>query len=351
MSLMVIVMLSGFFSMKPVVGGRVLGDHNNSNENNDNRRDNDKEESAVTETVTISPAEMIVKEKEFTPGLTLTVTPVLKELPAEEEREVPKEEVKMYVNQNHEALQVVPITQRSEVEEISSVPQVVVTQTVVQTLKTKIQQLSRGSGVIVPVKKNPTPLPTVKTKEAEIDVLSGDVALVYRNSNGKVFLVAEDNEGRVLKINEGEMRRVEVTTDSKLKKTGISLGVTADGRFVIEKNGVSAVISYPASISLGSNSITVITPYGEKELKLLPDAAISEVLSVNSYKELSGMVLDLDLKGVDLKYKVEGLKQYKLFGYFPVEVRERTFISAESGEVIRSDQLPLTNLIKLLSVW
>lgn len=252
-------------------------------------------------------------------------------------------------NTTHKSLQVVPISERSVVVTDQYIPEPTVTQTVIQSIKKKIEQIGRGEII-----KQPKPTPTRDNKkkdEETIEVLKENVSMSYKYANGKIYLGIEDDSGRAVKMSESEIRRVEVSTNINLKNAGINLGLTSGDQFVVSKNGFSSVVNFPISVSLETRKVSIKTPYGYKTVEVFPDEAVGEAIEVINYGGLSGNVLSMELVGQNLAYKVEGKKIYKIGGYIPVEVIERVFVDVSTGDLTKNNQPWKTNLVKLVSVW
>lgn len=362
--LAVLVTSNGFFSE-----GRVLS-HNSDKDDNgfgNNGNGNKGGDNFNQVTVTTNPTVIVTTTTPVVtlePSLTSTPTEVVTTTtPRDYPSVTPTEVITVTVaptessvsqreiseNTTHKSLQVVPISERSVVATDQYIPEPTVTQTVIQSIKKKIQQIGRGEII-----KQPKPTPTRDNKkkdEETIEVLKENVLMSYKYGNGKIYLGIEDDSGRAVKLSESEIRRVEVSTNINLKNAGINLGLTSGDEFVISKNGFSSVVEYPISVSLETRDISVKTPYGYKVVEIFPDAAVSEAIEVINYGGLSGNVLSMELVGQNLAYKVEGKKVYKVGGYIPVEVVERVFVDVSTGDITKNNQPWKTNLVKLVSVW
>jgi len=253
-------------------------------------------------------------------------------------------------NLEHKSLEFVPVSQRSEViTSAGVVPEV--TQTVVQTIKRKIQQIGKGEILKQPVKVTPIPTEATKSKKYDFGVIKSDVLMFYNVVGGTVQVGMEEIDGKVLRTNEGEMRRIEVAINTNLKNEGVELGVTADNRFVVSKNGVSAIVEYPISVSLETRKLSVRTPYGVRQMVLSPDQALGDMLEVKAFEGFGSKVLDTTEILEGLAYEMEGEKEYKIFGYFPVKVKERVYILMDTGEIVRNNQSLWTSVVRLVSIW
>lgn len=372
--LVMMLLFAGVLASRLIVGGRVLGDNDdkkdkneskyddksfknssiktdeelNGSEDNEDDGDNgviiDKVIEDTTKETTRSTTKNIEQETVGTSDQNTTTNVGV----TEKDTSVFKE-TKMELNVKHRSLQIVPIVEKSVFQEPEKTSQIKVTQGVIQSIKTKVQQLGRGEII-----SQPKPTPTIMEQEksvSEPELSKSEISMVYASSEDKIYLGAESKDGKAVKADEIEMRRMEVATNSNLKKVGIELGVTNDNRLVIAKNGFSSLVSYPITISLENRKIKIKTPYGNKEVAVSPDVAVGEAMDLYSLKGVDNTILDMELDGEKLAYKVEGLKEYKVFGYFPITVREKVYVSVDTGEVVKNNQAWVTDLVRLLSVW
>jgi len=135
---------------------------------------------------------------------------------------------------------------------------------------------------------------------------------------------------------------------------------------IIERLNVQALTDLPLSVDLSTNILTVTTPAGEKQVTVLPDQAVQNMLAANVIDRLGGQalveevrqgniqtlgqVIELGLHNNVLVYQVQGIKEHRFLGFFPVTTDVTVSVSAETGEVVDTDQSVGDRIIDFFSV-
>lgn len=117
----------------------------------------------------------------------------------------------------------------------------------------------------------------------------------------------------------------------------------------LNQQNVRAKTRFPISVN-DKNELTVTTPNGTKTVTVLPDEAVKEAMrrggmtSFGAVGQQTGtgatgkQQVELTQENGKLEYKVEGVKEAKLFGFFPVSSQVETHVSAETGAVTSVSQ-------------
>lgn len=130
-----------------------------------------------------------------------------------------------------------------------------------------------------------------------------------------------------------------------------------NGRFVIKRNRVGAISDFPLSIDLSTNTLSVTTPAGEKQVTILPDQAVQNMLSRNVIDQIAGQTAgDLSTRvkmsqktDGTLIYEVEGEKQERLLGLVPLKFKKTAVVSAETGELMQIRQTFTDRILEFIS--
>ena len=132
-----------------------------------------------------------------------------------------------------------------------------------------------------------------------------------------------------------------------------------------------AISHFPIFINPVTNEMTITTPAGTRVVAVLPDQAVQNMLTKGIISKIGGHIAtgSGDLGGDDASsgsafiqsgsslaesnddielteengtpvYKIRGVKEKKLFGFFPVSIDKTLTVSVSSGEV-ESTQIPL----------
>lgn len=215
--------------------------------------------------------------------------------------------------------------------------------------------------------------------EAELKgllVKSGDVFQL--TSNGVTYTLVPA-EGLVLDSLVGQLVEVEGTpptaespttlaiTTAKLEDTDetedeIVVEERADllriralrSKAIIERLNVQALTVLPLSVDLNTNILTVTTPAGERQVTVLPDQAVQNMLAANAIDRLGGQalvdevrrgniqtlgqVVELGLRNDVPVYQAQGVKEHRFLGFWPVTTSVTVSVSAQTGEVVATDQ-------------
>ena len=144
------------------------------------------------------------------------------------------------------------------------------------------------------------------------------------------------------------------------------------GQFSFRRGQTQAVTDFPLSIDLATNSLVVTTPVGEKVVTVLPDQAVQNMLAANVIDQVgtseeiiqgpagatgfglvspvAGVIALGERQGVPV-YEIAGIKRHRLLGFIPVQTQVTGVVSAETGELVTTEDVSLTErVINLLSL-
>lgn len=136
--------------------------------------------------------------------------------------------------------------------------------------------------------------------------------------------------------------------------------ITSGGKSGFVSNTAGAVSTFPLRVDQATGALTVTTPKGEKVVTVLPDAAIKNMLaskvmsyvtSVSSQGELASTdkLITLLEKDGTLVYEISGARNYKLLGLIPLKSKVKAYVSAENGQVLRSEQSLLGRILNRIA--
>lgn len=167
---------------------------------------------------------------------------------------------------------------------------------------------------------------------------------------GVLKLEAETEDGETTDL--GEDEEIEIEPDEDDDKINIATG-SGDGEMVFSRNRVRARTNFPLSVDLNTNELIVTTPAGVKRVAVLPDQAIANLLANNVIDRVDSpeTETELELTEEDGKpaYTVTGESDQKLLGFLPVKIRVKVKVSAETGEVVRTEKTIRDRLFDLVS--
>lgn len=125
-------------------------------------------------------------------------------------------------------------------------------------------------------------------------------------------------------------------------------------------NTDGAVSDFPLKVNQTTGMLTVTTPAGEREVAVLPDAAIENMLaskvmsyvtSVQAEGELASTDKLVRLTEIDgmLVYEIDGVREYKLLGLIPFKSNVKAYVSAENGQVVKTEQSLLGRILNRIA--
>lgn len=216
----------------------------------------------------------------------------------------------------------------------------------------------------------------IKTRVEEgrtrTDVYRGATKVRFEREGDRFRIKAENDLGQEIKLEE----RVDDALDEEENKAAgkailedaletedeIVVEERADllriralrSKAIIERLNVQALTALPLSVDLNTNILTVTTPAGERQVTVLPDQAVQNMLAANAIDRLYGQalvdevrrgnietlgqVVELGLRNDVPVYQVQGVKDHRFLGFWPVTTSVTVAVSAETGEVVAADQ-------------
>ena len=135
---------------------------------------------------------------------------------------------------------------------------------------------------------------------------------------------------------------------------------TDSGKPGFISNGDGAISTFPLKLDQNTGSLSVTTPKGDKVVTVLPDAAIknmlaskvmSYVISAPAKGELASTnkLVTLVERGNVLTYEIDGIREYKLLGLIPLKSKVKAYVSAENGQVIKTEQSLLGKILNKIA--
>lgn len=229
-------------------------------------------------------------------------------------------------------------------------------------------------------KVEPTDIPEVKTPEpteapeinmenlnkvrfesengkTQLHLEQGNSKLEISNENGNLSIKAKRQDGTELQLQqENSLEKL----NEALKDEDVQVGTSAGNLLTIRKGDVLANTHFPISINPTTNTLTITTPAGVKNVAVLPNTAVQNLLQqgvINQVQTTASatngaqlQLITLGLLNNNPVFQVQGTDTQKLLGFIPVNIQKTSFVSAENGKVVQVDETFLNQLLDLLSV-
>lgn len=199
------------------------------------------------------------------------------------------------------------------------------------------------------------------------DVYQGGVKVRLERVGDRFRIKAENELGEETELGEDEL----ISIDERADRNQIRIRTfdsTADqlrNRAIIERLNTQALTDLPLSVDLATNELTVTTPTGEKTVTVLPDQAVQNMLAANVIDRIGGQelvnlvrqggietlgqVIQLSEQNGTPVYEITGVKEHRLLGFFPVTTDVTVTVSAETGEVVDTQQSFLDTVVDIFS--
>lgn len=197
----------------------------------------------------------------------------------------------------------------------------------------------------------------IKTKvedngTTKVEIEHGELKIKYILENGQVVKTVENDDGDEVELTDDEQEEVENEIENELEDDGVEIS-TGSGKPTVIKNHVAASTEFPLSIDVGTNELIITTSEGQKVVTVLPDQAVQNLLLtgiVNSVNADSvNSLTQLKVRNSEPVYEIEGEKVFRLFAVIPVSRNVKAVVSAQTGDLVATQQSFLTNIIDLLS--
>lgn len=203
----------------------------------------------------------------------------------------------------------------------------------------------------------------IKNGETKTEVRNGKVKVRLEQKNGEIKMkveneeTGEEQELETKEAPENEEENDLLTIKERENENNIKVSTTKD-KFIIKRKGVGAVSSFPLSVDLSTNALIVTTPAGERQVAILPDQAVQNMLAQNILSQvatpsvttsLSTLVQLTQAPSGTLEFEIEGTKQEKALGFIPVNIKKTAVVSAQTGALVATRETLQNQLLDLIS--
>lgn len=182
----------------------------------------------------------------------------------------------------------------------------------------------------------------------------GDSKLEISNEDGKLSIKAKNENGTELQLQEeNALEKI----NEALKDEDVEVGTGSGNLLTIRRGQIEAETHFPLSLDPKTNTLTVTTPAGVKNVTVLPDQAVNNLLRQRFIDRISSQSatgapqnIILGLLNNDPTFQINGVDDQKFLGLFPVGIAKTSFVSAVNGQVVKVDETFLNRLLDLFSL-
>jgi len=191
-----------------------------------------------------------------------------------------------------------------------------------------VRDYSRGT---VSPRRSPEYGPPSEEKPAPS---AGETVLRFVINDGGVGLMAEVKAGQGVPLAASEAARI---NESLKMGSGLTIGRGSDTGLVFSRGTATALTDLPLLVDLDSNTLTVETSLGIKDVAILPDTAVTRALAAGALTAVDPEQIELvERDDGKIAYRMSGLVGRKLFGLFDIKAEKTVDVSVESGRVLSS---------------
>ena len=203
------------------------------------------------------------------------------------------------------------------------------------------------------------------SQRVELQEEGSKVELNAAAEGSEVQLKTEDDGSLKIHVKKPDGTEVEVEKHSLdkvnevLEEEEIEIGTNSAKGFSITNKDTKADTMFPVNVDLANRKLSVDTPLGIKDLNVLPNQAVQSVLGqkvldkIETTTSTSGaqlQVVELKLFANNPVFQVQGVDDKKLFGIIPVAVNKTALVSADTGQVVKTNTDLVNSILNLLSV-
>ncbi len=209
------------------------------------------------------------------------------------------------------------------------------------------------------------------------DALNSEINNAIQNTNNERNTVMERTQTEAggvppeairnrtqLELNSSESAQVREQTLNKineaLQEADLHIGTTSANEFEITNKNTRAITNFPLSVDTATNMLSVTTPNGTKDVAVLPDQAVQNLIAHNVIDQVSQTtpsttgaqlaLVQLRLYGNNPVFQVTGTDNKNLFGFIPITINRTALVSAQTGQVVTVNESILSKIFDLFSV-
>ncbi len=196
----------------------------------------------------------------------------------------------------------------------------------------------------------------VKNNQMELNSQQEGTQLQIKTENdGSVSIHAKKADGTEVQMQTDTLSKI----NEALQENDIQIGTTSANGFEITNKDTRAKTDFPINVNLATNTLSVDTPAGQKNLTVLPNQAVQNLLNqkiIDKVTQTSTSTNGAQLQLVQLRlyannpvFQVNGTDNKKLLGFIPVSVQKTALVSAETGQLVTTNENLINQILDLLS--
>ncbi len=147
-------------------------------------------------------------------------------------------------------------------------------------------------------------------------------------------------------------------TNNLLKEKDIEISTDSAHGLKIRKGQAQAETDFPLSINPVTKTLTVTTPAGAKQVMVLPDQAVENVMNQKIFTNVEGQTTPtgtvdqttLTQLNNQPVFEVNGVSDKHFLGLIPMSFAKTAFVSTQTGNIVQINETLLTRILESMSL-
>lgn len=237
---------------------------------------------------------------------------------------------------------------------------------------TKIEVEKEKGKVKIKTKNEQTGLESeseVENGKEKTKIKIGDIKIEYESEGDKVVTKFKDENGQELELEASEEAKILDDAKNELEDDDIKIATGSAQTGFVQK-GRRVRTNFPLSINPTTGELFVTTPSGVKVVTILPQEAVDNMIKAGVLTRLdepqipstpgstsSASAPSVESAPIEITevnntpaYVISGVKEQKMFGFIPVDIKIKTFVSTADGSLIEIQEGLFSRILDLISV-
>lgn len=187
----------------------------------------------------------------------------------------------------------------------------------------------------------------IENGKEETKLKLGNLRIETKKEDGKLVTKIKNEKDEDVEATKDVEEKLHDLAEMSLEEEDVEIS-TDSAKPTFTQKGTTVSTNFPLSVNPTTGQLTVTTPAGQKVVAVLPSEAIQGILDSAIGTTINQV--ELEEEGGTLVYKVKGAKTQKLFGFIPITTQIQTTVSAENGDLLKTDQSAFEKFVDLISI-
>ncbi len=208
----------------------------------------------------------------------------------------------------------------------------------------------------------------IEEGKEKIKIKFGDIKIEYEREGDKVVTKFKDENGQELELEASEEAEILDEAENEFEDDDIKIATGSAQTGFIQK-GRRVRTNFPLSINPSTGELFVTTPSGVKVVTILPQEAVENMIKAGVLTRVeeppiptppestsSSNILSVEGAPIEITevnntptYVISGVKAQKMFGFIPVDIKIKTYVSAADGSLTDIQESLLSRILDLIS--